>query len=300
VGPPAGAGSFSALINSPRVLHLFLAWAAFKPMLAWTQSYGPLSTKLIRAFAKLDLRRQPVIFCRGDDCKSSIEELLPKARVLSFPDVAIKLPFDKKWGKIYVENNFSCEKKIVTVSPSAVLYSRCKFSDSKNRHIGQIRKICDSLYKAGYHVLLIPHTFRPSNESPVVCDYAVCKIIYEAEESPNLSILEDDLSPSQLKSIISGAHFHVGARYHSVVAALSSNVPAISLSWHPKYRDLMTMYGMEDYLLDEGEEHRVSALIRKIDFEYGVLRKKICKRKEGNMLLVDDNVKLFVKLLKNI
>lgn len=73
----------------------------------------------------------------------------------------------------------------------------------------------------------------------------------ELESVSGIHLVEDDLSPIELKSLISLAYFHIGARYHSVVAALSSGVPAISISWHPKYKDLMRAYGTEDFVIED-------------------------------------------------
>jgi colanic acid/amylovoran biosynthesis protein len=125
--------------------------------------------------------------------------------------------------------------------------------------------LCGALIRDGYRVLLVPHVFRPGRHDPRVCDYAVAQRVEAVADRPaSLALVQGDLSPTELKSIIGCAHVHVGARYHSLVAALSAGVPAVALSWHPKYRDLMQTYGVGDSVFDgeNGELADLLALVR--------------------------------------
>ena len=46
---------------------------------------------------------------------------------------------------------------------------------------------------------------------------------------------------------------HIGARYHSIIASLSSAVPTVSYAWHSKYQDIMQLYGMEKYVFEQSQ-----------------------------------------------
>ena len=50
-----------------------------------------------------------------------------------------------------------------------------------------------------------------------------------------------------LKREISNYQFVVGSRYHGLVAALSQNIPVISLGWSHKYAELMKSYNIEEF-----------------------------------------------------
>lgn len=297
IGPPAGSGSLRAMLRSPRVFDFLSALVARRPMRAWTQSYGPLSTGAVRFFAKRDLRRQPVVFCRGDDCVAAVRELLPHATALSFPDVAVTLRFDKAWGATYVAQIFPSLSRFVTLSPSAMLYSRDSARGTSNSHVRQCRVACAHLAALGYTVLLVPHTLRPTHPDPEICDLAVAELVYQGASPANVGLVREDLSPVELKSIIANAEFHIGARYHSVVAALSAGVPAISLSWHPKYRDLMRPYGMEDYLLVEDDAQGLGSLVEKVKSQNAELRRRLTEKQSDVVDRVRENARLFCALL---
>jgi polysaccharide pyruvyl transferase WcaK-like protein len=252
----------------------------------------------VRFFARLDLSRQPVIFCRGDDCLNAVKKLLPEANAISFPDVAVTLPYNKYWGAEYLGKLSATPRQLVTLSPSAVMYSRYPEVAGENQHVRQAIDICKQLISMGYRVLLVPHTLRPAQPSPKVCDLAVAKIIFELVDDPNVLLIDDDLSPAELKAIIANADFHIGARYHSIVAALSSGVPAISISWHPKYRDLMRSYGMEDYVLEERDVSRLATMLRQIVTDKDKLSHQLDLHQGGVAQKVKVNARLFHDLLK--
>ncbi len=60
-----------------------------------------------------------------------------------------------------------------------------------------------------------------------------------------------------LKSFVASSRFLVGSRFHSIVAALSSGVPAVALGWAHKYDLLASDFGVPDLIHREtdGEEH---------------------------------------------
>ena len=51
-------------------------------------------------------------------------------------------------------------------------------------------------------------------------------------------------NPKVLKQFIAGSHLLVGSRFHSVVAALSSGVPAIVLGWAHKYEAIISDFSV--------------------------------------------------------
>jgi polysaccharide pyruvyl transferase WcaK-like protein len=297
IGPPAGAGTFRAMIRSRRVFDFFMSRLARRPMLAWTQSYGPFTTSAVRFFARMDLNRQPVIFCRGDDCATAVRHLVPEVPAASFPDVATTLPFDHAWGAAYVTRTFTGIGPFVTLSPSAVMYSRGRDQTCPNRHVTNCQEICAHVTALGLAVILLPHTLRPDVEDPDVCDLAVARIVKQAAPHDRVVLLEANLSPLELKAIIANAAFHIGARYHSVVAALSAAVPALSLSWHPKYLDLMRSYGMQDFVVHEDDKQVVGLLLNRIHAERSALKTQLALRQRDVAAMVHQNASQFCSAL---
>jgi len=304
VGPPAGTTK-RVLLNG-RFKYFLFSRLFGRPFLAWTQSYGPFSNALIRYIAKKDLSALPVIMCRGESGKSAVEQLLPRKAVKSYPDVAITLDYNPDRGRKMIVDAGLLSGPLATVSPSAVLYSKSGDREGLNQHVSDMIWLCEYLVSSGYKVLLVPHTFRSQNHDPLKCDYAVSKEVYEGcvGVTEKISLVEGDNSAAELKSIIANAKVHVGARYHSLVAALSSGVPAIALSWHAKYQDVLAQFGIGNYVvpLSNGREFRsrIEVLLRELANEYDDVAGMLVRRQKELVIEVDRNRDQFLDSYKQI
>lgn len=82
------------------------------------------------------------------------------------------------------------------------------------------------------NICLIPHVYNIENN---LQDIAVLKRIYSRYSDTNrVSIVDSELSCTELKFIISRCRFFIGARTHATIAAYSTGVPTIALSYSVK------------------------------------------------------------------
>jgi polysaccharide pyruvyl transferase WcaK-like protein len=299
VGPPLGGVKG---ILSYRHKYFTSARLYRKRFIAWTQSYGPLSTPLVRFLARRDLKRQALIFCRGDDCLAAVQQLLPGHPARSYPDIAVLLEHDPAGGVKYVEDHFGfAPGSWISISPSAVIYAKTGQADDNNPHVRHLADTCRLAHDAGYKVVLVPHTKRPGRPDPRNCDFAVAERVRAAARD-EVALVEEDLDPIRLKSIIGGAHIHVGGRYHSIVAALSTGVPCISLSWHAKYLDIMRQYGLGAFVinaLDTKElEDGFPDLWRGLMNRRDELHAQLCTTQDTVAKAANENADLVVELLR--
>lgn len=249
VGPPEGS-EFHGL--GMRYRYFKAAQRTGRVFRAWTQSYGPFSTPALVKAAKEDLSTLPTVYCRGEESLRQVQAFLPGKDCRAYPDVAVVLDYDRQRGHELIKKAFgqTPDRRIVTISSSAVQFSKAQ-SATEALYVERRARLVENLLDRGYAVLFVPHTLRPSMHSPFLCDLAVAMAIHaKVRPSPWVSMIYADLSAADLKSVISCADVHVGARYHSVVAALSAGVPAISLSWHHKYADIMSVYEQSKFVLD--------------------------------------------------
>ena len=301
VGPPMGSNR--AVLLAGRFYYWLLARALRKPFVAWTQSYGPFSTRLVRLMCRLDLGTQPVIMCRGADCRAEVGKILPNAATATFPDVAVVLPYERDWAKTYIAGLASGARlgRIATVSPSAVAEHHARSIGGRS-HIELVTAAVGHLAGKGYTVILVPHTFRPDDHDISVCDHAIAQRVHETVRDRGVLLVSEDLSPNQLKSVISLADVHVGARYHSIVASLSAGVPTLALSWHPKYRDIMRMYRVESYVVEQATSGIEDTTLRLLDDLIGSRDAVAVTLRDAQAALAEavaENTRLFVRTLRD-
>ena len=79
-----------------------------------------------------------------------------------------------------------------------------------------------------------------------------------------MSIISGEYSSPELIDIIGRFKYVVASRYHSVVFAYRSGVPAIILGWASKYVDLAAHFQQQDYVFDI-REPGVGRIIEQID-----------------------------------
>ncbi|MDD9938815.1 MAG: polysaccharide pyruvyl transferase family protein [Myxococcales bacterium] len=300
VGPPSATRS--ALVT-PRPRYCAVARAMGKPFLPWTQSYGPFSDRTVRLLARADLGRVPVVFCRGEETRAEVQALLPGKPTEVYPDVAVTLPFDREAGRDYIDTHHPAlrARRLVTISASAVVEGHEAGRDGVVQS-AVVADLAVELVGRGYGVLLVPHTYRPDDPEPRRCDHALSREIMAAvpAELP-IGMVMPDLCPTELKGIISCAHIHVGGRYHSIVASLSSGVPCISLSWHHKYRDIMSMYGVGQYVAENVEGFSAGGLRRlfdQVEGEHETLQRRIVEAQPRMAAEVDRNAARFAELVR--
>jgi len=129
------------------------------------------------------------------------------------------------------------------LSPSSVLYSI-----EGDNHIKLYRKLITYILAKKYEVILVPHNMMAISPTLKTCDLEVSKKILNEITNTKVHLVHEDLDVYLLKGIIAKAELHIGDRYHSIIASLSSSVPTIAMAWHEKYRDIMSMYAMEKYI----------------------------------------------------
>lgn len=283
VGPPQG--TTKRVVLNGRFKYYLFSRLFGKPFLAWTQSYGPFSNGVVRLLARNDLARLPVIMCRGEQCSKEVGDLLPGKRVQVYPDVALTLPFNRDEGQRLVAEA-GTRGPFVSLSPSSVLYSKSPDTGSVNAHVEDCVELCRIVAATGRAVLIVPHSYRSGDHDPLACDFAVGALVCEAARREGLKVaqLGGDRSAVELKSVISNADIHVGGRYHSLVAALSSGVPAVALSWHAKYADLLDQFGLGEQVIPlvHGAAFReqASRLLGQLLSDINIYRGRVAERQK--------------------
>ena len=89
-------------------------------------------------------------------------------------------------------------------------------------------------------------------------------VLGKTSNRDKVSIISGEYSSPELIDIIGRFKYVVASRYHSVVFAYRSGVPAIILGWTSKYVDLAAHFQQQDYVFDI-REPGVGRIIEQID-----------------------------------
>jgi colanic acid/amylovoran biosynthesis protein len=95
-------------------------------------------------------------------------------------------------------------------------------------------------------------------------DLALAQRINERAKTSELKIVTEK-DPYRLKEVISKSLIVIGSRYHSLVAAFSSGVPAIGLGWSHKYEMLFNDFECaENLILPETGEDKIAGIVNRL------------------------------------
>lgn len=196
------------------------------------QTIGPFSKRGPICLAKYILKRSRYCFVRDSLSLNYMKSLVNRDIYLS-TDVAFSLP--------YLKTEKAHAGKIrIGLNPSGLLWNGTEaFNRSKHITIDYHEYIRTLLKKwtedDRYEVFLVPHVFNLEMVG-AENDLVVCEEL--EKEFENATIVKNYSTPMEIKGFISGLDIFIGARMHATVAAFSSGVAVIPVSYSRKFEGL--------------------------------------------------------------
>lgn len=200
-----------------------------------TSSYGPIRSRAKTFAAKLSTKYIfDVMIAREAESKIQLEKLTKKIILIS-PDLA----------NFWEIKNIDNKNKTIGISVSHQIIKQWK---SNENYADCMAKTIDYIIqKTDSNIVIIPNEITSKNFD----DIDVANQIYEKiKHKIKANVIDTSkISSTNLKKTISTCSVLIASRYHSCVAALSSNVPVLVIGWHYKYEELLSIYGQEKWII---------------------------------------------------
>jgi len=280
-----------------------------KLYLKYTKSYGPFPSadKLYKFLVKRQLSKLPFLLVRGKNNLDEIKKLNLKIPLYSFPDISLSLKAESiTWALNYVDKlGVDSSKKLVGLSPSAVIAgikTKDMCSSCGDNHVKLCKEIIKFYRSNNQQVLLIPHSINDGKDLRS-CDLALARKIYdELRNKKGLFLVDNtDLTYKQVRAIIGLLDFYITGRYHSVSSALTMAVPTVTLSWHIKYKDIISLFSDELPIISCRQKSVEQSLALIKDYYYNrqwFNREKILERKKEVIKKIDKSITIVVDEIK--
>jgi len=226
-----------------------LVLAHKRPLAIWGASVGPFGTMPdFERFMSEHLKTVTGIFARESATIDYLKSIGVTENVFPVADPAFLLEPAKPDGEMHGEE----EAIGLNMSPWMAKYVT---GGDFEQWVSAGASIVSGLIKTtGMPVFLIPHVTSQFDN-----DYAFLQrvIALLPKNKENITLVDSRYNAAELKWIISQMTLFVGARTHSTIAALSSGVPTLSLSYSINANGInRDIFGHTDYCLDP---HEVSA-----------------------------------------
>jgi len=307
-----GGDSFSDIYGICRflkgVLERLIPIALGRPLIFAPQTYGPYKTALSRRIAAFLLRRAHCVYARDLESLSRAQSLLgvsSRPRSAFCPDVAFTLPAAEcPRHAIAPPIPEEADTELIAFNPSGLLFHGGYSRDNSFRLSMDYAKFAclmleRLLQDPGKRVLLVPHTYGGPDD--VESDPTACKAALQAlppSKRKQVHLVCTACDAHQLKGLIGRCSLLIGSRMHACIAALSQGVPAIGVSYSPKFSGLYRALGLEELVVDARYLNEVQAveLVLELAGRAEKLREKVRSASEHARLEVERN---FAELLRS-
>ena len=219
-----------------------------KPTVLWGASIGPFTkNKNIETIMAKHLSNMSLITVRERLSEEYVKTNLYLQNTMLFPDSAFSL----KPKHVDLRSFWPIDNKDRVVGLNVSPYLQ-RFGDNSVDYLNEFCSFIEALIKdQNCSVLLVPHVIFRSNS--LQDDLSIMKKIYMRLNhlTSKVSLLDSHYDSAQIKYIIGNCKYFIGARTHSTIAALSSFIPTLSISYSIKSRGInKDLFDHEEYVLD--------------------------------------------------
>lgn len=227
-----------------------------KPVVLYSQSFGPFNSRFARIFCKICLQRANVIVARGKISHSYLYDLGIRKNVQVYSDSAFLLEPapQKRLNEILKKENIKKRNGVlkIGVAVNIRIYERTKGKGTENHFVNVMAQLSDFLVEnLNSELVFVPYEFPYKPTTRGYDDRFVARMIYEkAKNKHRIQLIENEYDPRELKALTKIFDLFIGCRFHSIVASTSMCVPTITISWSHKYLETMEPLGQAKYVCD--------------------------------------------------
>lgn len=283
----------------------------------YSQALGTFDKFINRLYAKMILPKLDLICARGQLSAINLENIEITSNVRVCADGAFTMPDDVKIrdrvaSDIEKDPFFTAEGKgIVAVSISSVVDKKCRKSGVDYRK--KTVEFIDYLNENGYSVLLIANAARINSKKLRNNDLPIGDAIYSSvKNTDKVCWYHREMDAEEIREYIGRCRFVVASRFHAMIGALQRKIPVLLVGWSHKYREVLEMFGLEDYCIDykllkdgageneSGNFESFEAVFLKLEKDEADILQKIEKNYNKVMSSSRDNIRFISETLDGI
>ena len=229
-----------------------------------SQTIGPFSALNKIIISKIFNQIKFPIYSRDQKNVNYCKKELKLKDIRFAPDIAFLDLAKQKLGKK--------GKKYITFIVSG--YAG-KYSNNLENYIDSIEKIISYLrtkLKKEEKLLLLPHVIDypygfKQEANNIISDRAMIEKIIKKSNFSNIEWVSSDLLPYQAREYLNQSRFVVSGRMHGCISSLQVGTPVIALSYSVKYKGLMELFGLSEFVVEcfNSLSQKIPSIKKKID-----------------------------------
>ncbi|MBC8207242.1 MAG: polysaccharide pyruvyl transferase family protein [Kiritimatiellaeota bacterium] len=258
----------------------------------WPSSIGIEKTPVLRKLQRAGLSGFEVLMAR-DTITYDHFQALTLSPLLLVADMAFVLdPSNKeRIAELYKQEKIPSDKKCIGLNISQLM-NQFFIKEGMDYPAFAADLACFLKEEFDCNVLLIPHQIYPEWYKPKGVSasstfggddrFAIKEVLKALDGAEGIYPVMGEYDPREFKGIISSCELMVGARMHSIIAALSTSVPAVLLGYSHKAKGVLNTLEMGDYVIEFTKEPgEIKTLVKKAWDNRAVLRASLDRQMPG-------------------
>jgi polysaccharide pyruvyl transferase WcaK-like protein len=204
-----------------------------KPVILLPQMLGPFRSEDSRRLLVDLFSAATLVFARDEMSYGYVREIVSSAApIFRAPDITIrtraKMVDSKKKSK------YGC------VVPNVRMLDK---GDSRwaRTYVQRLAFVATAMWSHNIKPIILIHSVDSSEDEPLA--RSIADLVGD-----DICDIHHAVDPLDAKAFISQSELLVGSRYHSIVSALSSGVPAIVMGWAHKYETILVEFGLAGFI----------------------------------------------------
>lgn len=231
-----------------------------KPVILFPFSAGPFRSKIVTLFARFAFNRSNAIFAREEITRDYLRTIgVSNMPIHLVADVAFALrpAPNETVSQILRSANIDKGGALIGINVSQLLSYKSRTLNDKNEYLELMAQLADYFADhLGATVILIPHEIYPRGLE-LVGDAriqggdditAIRRVFKKVKNKEKVVPLTGEYTAPELKGIIARCNLFVGARAHSIIAAISMCVPTLAIAYSVKAEGIMKMVHLDEYV----------------------------------------------------
>lgn len=244
---------------SSQIYDISLALSLKKKTFLWSQSIGPLDfkNKENEEFVYKILDNVDKIYLRDEKSYLFIKN---RNKVIDTNESVFVL---NKLFEKYIKP--SERENILGIS---IYSTKNRTSEEKKLYINSLAEFSNYVIKKyNFKIKFIPMEIKGSGPDD---RYMINDVLNNIDNKDFCFILDSDLETSEHIKEVSKCKLFIGHKTHSIIFALTSGTPLLALAYHPKSRDFMKQFDLEEFIIDD-EDLSSKIMIEKFDKLYTMI-----------------------------
>lgn len=236
------------------------------PLILLPQTIGPFTDDMNLSLATRIMKYAKKVYVRDKNFVKQLDDL--------------KIEYDlTKDLSAYMQPepwNIKIDDDAIGINVSGLAYSNnfYQLAGQFDAYPDLIEKLIISFQKLHKHVYLIPHSYRYGIPEENNDDMQACRLVYDKlYDKSGVTFVDKNLTPPQVKYVISKMSFFCGTRMHANFAAIYTNVPVFGLAYSYKFAGAFEANGLsagQTYMINNLPECKVGELVNTIMKFYNI------------------------------